>query len=311
MNKERVLPIQRIPKELWQSSILRLPNLLVTSYEAELNRLGLRKRSIENVHQPVHGGSTTAETHDHFAWRFVASAGRVEYTVLAPTDEFSHLSDAFLTTFSEGRIALLDIPCGTGAMSASLICTLAQLRHSKVMPRLPLTITICAGDFSNHAIEIYSKMLDPIVVAAASEGITIKWVTQEWNATRGDQTAALVDRWFDVAKDATEHLVAICNFSGALGNSGQFNAFAPCFEQILARLHDKLATVVWLEPTTNTARKSVFKRVAELVARRISWFSNATNAAPKANSSANYTILNPLTGAAFQSNVLVQGFKRT
>jgi len=120
----RILPIERIPSELWRNKLLRLPSHLSSSYVAHLERLGLKARSIDTTAKAVHGGKSTDETHNHFACRFAVSAGRVEYSTLGPCDAFENLSDAFLSTFSDGFVGLLDIPCGTGAMTATLVTTL-------------------------------------------------------------------------------------------------------------------------------------------------------------------------------------------
>src|SRR5688572_1543543 len=104
----RILPPDKIPTDLWRENILRLPSYLSSIYLAELDRLGLRERSVDTTAKEVHGGRTLIETHDHFACRFAVSAGRVEFSTLGPSDQLAELSDAFLSTFSDGFVALLD-----------------------------------------------------------------------------------------------------------------------------------------------------------------------------------------------------------
>jgi hypothetical protein len=307
----RLLPIQRIPLELWQNGLLRIPAHLNTAYVGHLHWLGLLNNSTDISESEVYGGDTLEQTHDHFAKRFAVSAGRTEYSVLGPCDDFESLSEAFLSTFSDGHVALLDIPCGTGAMSCALIATLTKLRANNVVPRLPLTISICAGDYSPEALRICASMLTELVVPASAQGITIHWETNEWNAIRSDQTARLIDRWFAISPNATEHFVVVSNFSGALHNAGTFESFSPCLEHVLARLHDRQSTVVWIEPATNSARRGLFIRLLDLVTRRIGWFSNRSSATSQSFIEARYRIEHPLNRTEIPTTVAVNRFERT
>ena len=308
---QRVLPKEAIPPVLWEAPTLHIPSDLIDVYLSEIDRLGLRQRCVGNSDDGIHGGQSEEETHNHFALRFCASSGRVVYTILAPTEEFIEFSNAFLSSFSTGHIALLDIPCGTGALSATLICTLINLRKARLLPRLPLTITIGAGDFSPSALALFDIMLREITPKAASQGITVRSAAVEWNATRSDQTAALVDQWFAAAVDATEYFVVICNFSGAIKNNEQFANFSPCFEHILARLHDKISTLVWLEPQTKSAKRGVFKWAFDFIKHRKWWFSGNAEDREPSTAAAEYELQNPVSLKSFASNVLVQRFDRT
>jgi hypothetical protein len=307
----RLLPLEKIPLDLWRDGLLRLPSHLCSSYLTHLDRLGLRERSIETAAKDVHGGKTTDETHDHFARRFTVSAGLLQYSTLGPCEQFETLSEAFLSTFSDGFVGLLDIPCGTGAMSGTLVSILTKLREDKVMPRLPLTICVCAGDYSTEALTIYRSLLRDLIEPAALQGITLRWETNEWDATRGDQTARLIDRWFTACSPATEFFVVVSNFSGALHNQGAFAAFSPCFEQILSRLHDKQSTVVWIEPATKSAKTGVLAWLSQLITTRINWFVRTNPNATQAIAESEYQIEHPVSLQSFRTNVVVHRFERT
>ena len=307
----RLLPIEKIPPDLWRNSVLRLPQHLSSTYVAYLDKLGLKDLSVDTTEKSVHGGKTMEETREHFARRFAVSAGRVEYSTLGPSDQFEGLSEAFLSTFSDGFIGVLDIPCGTGAMTAALVSTLTKLRSEKVIPRLPLTISVCAGDYSAEALNIFSLLIQELVEPAAVQGITLIWETNEWDATRGDQTAHLVDRWFATSTPATEFFVAVTNFSRALHSAGAFESFSPCFEQILARLHDKQSTVVWVEPATKSAKAGVLARLSQFIKARISWYRSTNSTPPQSITESEYQIEHPVNRQPIRTNVAVYRFDRT
>lgn len=303
----RVLPPHLIPPELWSENVLVLPASLSTAYVEQLKSLGiLEAAKITSDKKNIYGGKSTEETHEHFALRFGASAGRIEFTSLDPKEAFENVSDSILRTFSEGEVALLDIPCGTGAMVCSFVCTLVTLRLVKVIPRLPLTIRIAGGDISQPALEICQAMLERIHPYAQAQGIALSWKLQEWDATRSDHTAKLIDDWFANSGSASEYVVVVSNFSGALKNSGAFEAFAPCLEQILARLHSKTSTFLWIEPAIAATKKSLGARVIDFFRERIPWFSieNQTSA-PQGD----YEMKNPVNSNVFRTNVVVQRFR--
>lgn len=306
----RILPTERIPTDLWRPRTLRLPASLSETYLKLLNELGLTKRSTDIVHGAVHGGQTEEETHAHFALRFAVSAGRCEFAVLAPDDIFAAVGNALLTSCTEGHVALLDLPCGTGATSGALISTLVELRRAKLLPRLPLTITVCAGDFAPPALHLYARMIESLVPLAASEGITLKAFSQIWDATRGDQTASLVDRWFLECNGAQEHIVLISNFSGALNTANQFDLFTPNLHHVLARLHDKTATLIWLEPATNEAKRSVFEKLKVFFSKFVPWFAGGNDGSVLDAATSSYGLAHPVNGNIFGSNVMINKFTR-
>lgn len=309
-NYLRVLPLSRIPPDLWTTNLLRLPSDLNASYVSHLTQLGLIDKSVDTSVKEVHGGQSESETHEHFACRFAVSAGRTEYSTLGPHADFSLISDAFLTTFSTGTVGLLDIPCGTGAMSAALVSTLTHLRRLSVIPKLPLTICICAGDCSEEALRIFNSLFEDLIEPAAREGIIVSRTTKPWDATKSNSTASLVDDWFFVAQTASEYFVAVSNFSGALSSQNRFAEFKPCFEHILARLHNKRSTVIWIEPASKSARVGLFSWITDFISSRISWFSHRLTEGGSVPTS-DYEIEHPLNAKRFRTNIVVQQFERT
>jgi hypothetical protein len=307
---KRVLPIAAIPSALWNNSTLLLPTSLTCAYEEELASRGLLSSAKKGTKdKDIHGGTDAAATLKHFSFRFAVSVGRVEFVAIAPNEKFAEVSDALMSTFSEGHVALLDIPCGTGSCLGAILSTLLVLREAKVAPTQPLTISVVAGDTSPKALEIYESMISRLLPLLQLQAINVNLLLEQWDATRSDETARLVDRWYDLAEGAEEYVVCISNFNGALISAGLLDAFTPCFEQILGRLYNKKSTLLWVEPVTSSAKEKLFPRIAAFIKNRIPWFTSTSAVdEPIATS---YLTQNPLDAYIHSSGVQVQRFERT
>lgn len=307
---KRVLPLESVPVSLWEETTLLLPEPLAAAYCAELKVLGLWLDATKGTEKKdIHGGCSIEETLEHFTHRFGVSAGRLEFVALAPDDSLSQMSDAILSTFSDGHVALLDIPCGTGTSLGALLMTLVRLRELKLLPSLPLTISVVGGDCSEKALEIYDSMLARLTPVLEHHAIVINFHLEKWDATRSDQTASLVDHWFKLAEGAEEYFVCVSNFSGALIGAGLLEDFKPCLEQILGRLYDKKSTLLWIEPSrSEDVQKKLIPRIKQFFVRRISWFHDSS--VSDAPVFANYSIKNPVDGYVHTSGVEVQRFDR-
>jgi hypothetical protein len=305
----RVLPVHRIPEELWAANVLRLPKGAVSCYRDELAALGLLGEAEKGTDKKsIHGGCGIAETLEHFKYRFSVSAGRVEFTAIAPDPCLATVSDALLSDLADGHVTLLDIPCGSGSSAISLLATLGTLRATSVLPTLPLTVTIVGGDCSETALESYDSMMNRMRPLVSAYGIEINWQGLLWDATRADSTARLIDQWFVTGAGAAEYIVCIANFSGALTSAGVFDQFSPSLEQILGRLHDKRGALLWVEPTSPKVQTKFIPRILEFLSKRIAWFSSGTGG--PAFTSVKYEMEDPLNGKTFGTGVEVQRFVR-
>ena len=76
---------------------------------------------------------------------------RVQCVLLDPHDAFDEISHELLLTLSSHRIALLDLPCGSGAGGIALLTTIKELRIAGIIPSTPLTVEIIGADISQSA----------------------------------------------------------------------------------------------------------------------------------------------------------------
>ncbi len=307
---KKVLPVSRIPDSLWAPRKLTLPGILRNVYAAELTARGLFEIARTGIEKRgIFGGASSEETDEHLAHRFAASSARLEYCTLGPDGDFHRISDALLTTFSEGEIAVLDLPCGTGAASASLVSTLIELRRVGSLPRLPLRLNVTAGDFSPPARKIFESILSQLIEPAGNEGIGLEFRTTHWDATRSDSTAALIDDWFAHSHLSTEWIVLITNFSGTLHNKTVFDQFTPCLEHIAARLHNRTATLVWIEPAGSKKSQDLMKRLKAFAQEHLPWFFRPSSA-PEGAAAAEFKLQHPLKENTFDTNVSIERFYR-
>lgn len=310
-DRPRILPITEVPRPLWNADVLYCPAYLVQQYDACLSRHGLLEEArLGTSRENIHGGPGTEETRIHFAHRFGVSVGRVEFVAIDPRDVFRFASNALLSSFSEGRVALLDIPCGTGAATCSLASCLLELRRHFVLPRLPLTIAALGADVSESALGIAAEMIEGLREPLEQQGILMQWDAEIWDATRGDHTARLVDRWFALNPLEGEYFVVVSNFSGALSVGSILDEVTPCLEHILARLHNRKSTVLWIEPASVSARERLIPKIWDFFKRRIPWFSSSVSA-DSPIPFAEYNVCQPIRKVIHPSGVAVQRFHRT
>lgn len=289
---------------------MKFPDSLNHAYAQQLDSMGLMEEAMKVAEEKnIYGGQTEHQTNQHFAHRFAVSCGRVEYCTIGPNDQFTELSNALLTTFSEGEVSILDAPSGTGAATAALLSSIVQLRLEKVMPRLPLHIAITAGDYSGPSRIVFESLLSRLQEEGHKQGVTWEVQVVDWDATRADQTSALVDKWFDQGSQSKEWIVLISNFSGELRNKSEFDKFGPSLEHIAARIHDRKSTILWVEPKGSSKKKGPLEYLKEWVECRLPWLFRSTGSDPSSISST-YKLHHPLKNIEMRTNVAVERFER-
>lgn len=296
-----VLAESDIPEELWAQEMLFMPACLSTSYAKLLQDYGIMDLALSSkfVSGSI-GGKSREETLQHFSLRYGVSVCRVESLILDPHSAFRIVSQDLVTSLSSGRISILDTPCGTGAVGASLLSTIVVLRKNGVLPKLPLDIDITGGDFSDVGREIYEKMITELEPSLNSVGVGINLKTVPWDGTNPDTTASLVDTWFGNSTGAGEYLAIIANFSGEAGK--RFTEFQRSFQHIYERLYNKKCTMIWVEPEMRGA-ETFLEKIQQLFAWRTRFPEN-----PLAHT---YYWYHPLQKCRLRCTVLVYQYERS
>lgn len=219
---------------------------LVQDYVEELHAIGRYDDACQNVCPSSTGGVDVERTYNAFVDRFCASVCRSAYLVLNSNGRLSPVSDELLSRLADGRLAILDIPCGSGAGLLGLLSIIASLRENGSLPRLPLTIEVTAGDFSESARALYERLMQRAKPWLEHEGIRIRWMTFHWDASDQFSTSAIVDQWLDNSRGSEEFVVFVAAFSDAAANN--FSKFERTFAHITERTHNRSNLFVWLEP---------------------------------------------------------------
>ncbi|MEO6809544.1 MAG: hypothetical protein ABI353_10585, partial [Isosphaeraceae bacterium] len=252
--------------------VLHLPRDLNEVYHRRLQDLKLLDMAKSfNGHHGGHGGQSEVETHKHFACLYANSASRVQCVVLNPHAVFDDISHDLLLTLSSHRIALLDIPCGSGAGGIALITTVKELRTAGVIPNTPLSVDIFAADYSPSALDLYESQVSLLRPKLAESGISVSLHRYPWDATQLQQTSDLIDDY--IAHQANEYLVLMANFSGE--GKSQFPKFERSFEHIFVRFSNrrvKVVTILWIEPQGKSGFRHITK-LTQVISKIIGYFS--------------------------------------
>jgi hypothetical protein len=268
---DRLLPPSTIPTSLWNAAraLLRLPGALSATYVAEIEARRLREKALEFEPDsgPV-GGISLADTELHFATRFSGSSGRAMLALLDPKSELGSASDRIIGALAGGKVALLDVPCGTGAGSAALLATIAALREQDAIPAHPLEISVLGGDKSEHARKIASSVWTRLSPVLTTQGITFSHEVVDWDVKDAESTTSLLSKWVSLGHDARLHFVLASNFSGFLGHGGNLKQAQAQLDQIFQWAGVKAAQIVWIEPQTNAA-ESLLGRLFDGIKARV------------------------------------------
>ncbi|MBI2387304.1 MAG: hypothetical protein HYV14_15025 [Elusimicrobia bacterium] len=247
--------------DLWDGTRLRIPMLLKDCYRSKLIELNLLERASADEArggQGPEGGLTDAESLEHFARRYGVGACRIQAVTLGITPSLIPASADILSAASEGAIRILDIPCGSGATTASLLGVFGELRRVNHIPRFPLSLDIIGADHSPKARELYLSTIQSLSQGLSGQGIFANIRATDWDATASDSTAQLMDTITDESTfRPDEYCVLISNFSGSLSDDDFFSRFSVCLAQILGRLSTKRVTLVWVEPESRQSRGRV------------------------------------------------------
>ncbi|WP_368030256.1 hypothetical protein [Arcobacter sp. s6] len=259
-----------IPNKLWNNEILYQSENLLETYKNELISLGMLEYAqlFKGDTSGAIGGENEEETIKHFSERFLTSSARMQFLVLDPKKYFSQISKDLHSTFSSGNISILDIPSGTGAGVLSLLFNISELRNSTKLPRLPLNISIFAGDYSESALNIYCNILESAKLKLERELIYIKYDRQIWDASDIKSTTSLMKKWLKNEEKYEEFYILMSAFSGV--GSDKYKTFAGVFDFIQNFVSDLHCTTILIEPNTHKA-KSFLAEFAKSAKKWIKW----------------------------------------
>lgn len=214
------------------------------------------------------GGEEVEEALLHFIHRFKTSSARTQYVTMSPCGTFKEVSANFLEFLFDGKVSILDIPCGSGGGLLGLLCTVSELRRQGKRPHLPVDLTIISGDISKESMRIHESMLKGLRPALESVGIRVQTKYYDWDVCDPFSSSRLVDKWLQQCPNDDEYLIFVSAFSGFAGD--HLEIVQRAIDQIMSRFYDKICLLAWIEPGMRVSTKTL-KRLTEWVFK---WFSS-------------------------------------
>jgi hypothetical protein len=264
---ERFITKEDLPNSLWcpKRKVIKLPVLLVEQWKSLLSRNSLMDLATTEAEYGFIGGPSKEETDKHLAWRYNGSCGRVVLSLLDPNNELSKISDAYAEIFAGNKVFLADVPSGSGAAVISILTTLAELRKCSVLPRIPLEISIVAGEISESAREYLILQLSELDNSLKEQSIEITYEVLPWDVLDNISTADLIRKITLKSQDCDSRLLVLSNFSGFLESKSNWTKAQKQFSNLFIHSRDELSAAIWIESQTNKATK--------FFPRLISWFN--------------------------------------
>lgn len=281
-----------LPDTLWETAgqssgsrgagKLRLPWLLAEAYRDVLQESGLLAGALNSApnDEGPQGGVTSEATNEHFARNFSGSCARVEFVAIDPAEVFRTSRDVFVRLFAGGDLHLLDLPCGAGAASATLLCLAAELRQQGRLPRHPLHVAVLGGDLSAPALRIHRRLYRKLIPRLKEFGILVRSAVESWDIEDADQTTALLTRWVKPRPAHAGSAVLAANFSGFL--SQKVKDCRDQLREILRHAGIQQAEVLWIEPRTNAATQKLFPALGKEVFPKVPKMRRAWGDKPRA-----------------------------
>ena len=253
---ERFLHPRYIPPSLKDpdSSTLTLPQAFASAYERLLDDNGLRQLAeSRTVKDSPTGGITKDATDQHFAQQFDNSAARAQLALLNATGEIGEASDALVSAFTGDRLCITDAPFGAGAATYALLCAIAELRATAVLPRTRLDVQLVGGEISPFARNYAALVLEEIRPFLESQAIYVEATFQCWDVTCNLSTADLNKTIARTSEPHSKRLLVIANFSGFLSQPGKLKLSQSQIEELFRYSSGPGNMAIWIEPKTNFA----------------------------------------------------------
>ena len=154
----RLVPNEMIPHSLWSSedSVLHLPPQLIVSWKMLLDKNELREKAMERAPEGFEGGMSKEDTDNHLAWRFTGSSARVMLPMIDPNQDLVEISNEFARIFSGNKVFLADLPCGSGAVSMSILSVLCEL-SKPLLCLFQKSFQLLLGQLENSRNEIVAQ----------------------------------------------------------------------------------------------------------------------------------------------------------
>ncbi|QSA96948.1 class I SAM-dependent methyltransferase [Methylococcus sp. EFPC2] len=251
---------KNLPTTVWNNGVLYLPEPLASAHKDFLIHNGWLVK-YQPSQQGSIGGKTTEDAVEHFINRFLNSAARMQFICAAPDGAQLDVRDMVLDQLGDGHIFLLDLAAGNGAGTLAMLSLLCELRLQKAIPKLPVTVSIFAVDFSEDALCYYREMLDKLKPWLASVGLNLSLKTAVCDMAITGNFNEVLEHFFDDAKQqGVNRFICVISALSGVGKEG------------IEKMHDSLkmaaawlshsqrtSSWLWVEPFSSHTKKPWFR----------------------------------------------------
>ncbi|MBZ5527759.1 MAG: hypothetical protein LAN71_07660 [Acidobacteriia bacterium] len=254
----RLLDPAHIPETLWASApkVLFIPHILARAYETVIDRYALKPLSQQRTSDnPPVGGLNQERTDQHFAQAFDGSVARVELAILDPRQVSTSTSNAMIKSMAGNTVCLTDAPCGAGAAAFALLSTIAELRATGILPRLPLEVFLIGAEPSVPARSYAISMLGELRASLEEQAIFVREEFMHWDVLDPVSNTNLIRRATILSANSSHNLLVIANFNGFLERDGKRKEAQPQIAELFrhASAAGDYSVAIWIEPDMNRA----------------------------------------------------------
>ena len=222
-----------------------------------------------------------------------------------------------LDQLAHGELFILDVAAGHGAGTLAILATICELRYKKIIPKLPLNVTIKGIDISPDALNYYAILLGKLEPWLNENGINTRISFSACDLNLSGKVNEVLDVFFEEASErgSNRFLCIISAVSGAKKDGVEL--MMDSLKLIAARLSNKKksSSWLWVEPKLDKTWLSAFVEIISLTLKQmINVFkpdlsnikSETTNTTSRA-----FEWIDPLNDHLTKSHVVVMQFKNS
>lgn len=276
----RIIEVAKLPASLWNAArrCLHIAPELAATYCKKIAEYGLTQVAQDrSAKEGPAGGLSQEETNRHFAQQFDGSVARAQLALLDPHEQVAHVADGLARLLAGGRIAILDLPSGAGALALSLLSTVAELRAQAVLPRQPLDVVLVGGEISGPARAYADDLFAAMSPSLAAQAIFVTHTQVSWDVCDQVSTTALLQLFMAGSTGAERRAVVVSNFSDFLSRSGKKREAERQLHEIFRYCSSATvpAAAIWMEPQTKSAIDSsgVLRWFVGMVAAKLTQYA--------------------------------------
>jgi hypothetical protein len=249
-----------LPNSLWCEARFHIPESLLDALWFVLEENGLVELAkLEEVPKVV-GGISKEETDEYLAKLCAVSCVRPISLLFDPDRRHPAPQRILRRCLHQGKLALIDLPCGPGTTTLSLLSAVEQMRKEGYWIGFDLEVHILALDISYHALEHFQKLLKLCERKFREQQITIIFDSEVVDIEDKTLVSGTINDWIDSKKNEVDNILVIASaFSGYARQSRDkqdhvFEAFDYIKKRLISGMNQS-RFLIWIETNSKSGIK--------------------------------------------------------